>query len=275
MGKGVMSGVRLMNAEAPALQDWEVDHLRFTSFYRGEVPQAHVEGWWREIADSEERSVSLRPPDLMEHGPVGDDELALQWQGALKRVDWRLHQHKDETSPPAILSLGNLEAALERFTVFTDKWLASPTCPQSWRLALGAVLLLPVDTREEGYRILEPLLKDTVKLDPAGSSEFTYSINRRCKSSTIEGLQINRLGKWFVWVWQTKKIEVRGILQDGSPTPIVQQSDLGPKRLACRVDLDINTMPEYEGEFDTQAQRDILEELRALAVEMAERGDVP
>jgi hypothetical protein len=48
---------------------------------------------------------------------------------------------------------------------------------------------------------------------------------------------------------------------------------VSPHYYACRLELDINTIPEFQGVFERGQLHLILEELVNLAKEMAEHGD--
>lgn len=246
---------------------WEVDHLRLTSFPKEPLDIDEVEFWWRDLTGQKKRDVNLSPEGLIEQGVVEGQQLTFKFEES--RIDWLLQPVKGEDEPPrGVHSLGKLDDSLDRFLKLIEKWVDSRS-PVSDRIALGTVLLHPVDNKEEGYRHLQPFLEQWVKVDPEGSSELTYSINRRRNSSVVPGLQINRLAKWFVWVWKPFRIEVRV-----QPRPGITQSESGEARMACRADLDINTAPEFEGSFDKPQQKDILAELRSLLLEMAAKGDV-
>ncbi len=51
--------------------------------------------------------------------------------------------------------------------------------------------------------------------------------------------------------------------------------ELGPESRACRLELDINTVPESTVEIASNKTAELLREFQALASEIAERGDVP
>jgi hypothetical protein len=59
-----------------------------------------------------------------------------------------------------------------------------------------------------------------------------------------------------------------------SPSAPMQHS-VGPLYFACRLELDINTVPEFQGEFERGELSSIFQELVDFAVEIADRGDIP
>ncbi len=246
---------------------WEVDTIRFTSFASEELKARTVEQWWRGVTGLEDRQVNQRPNGpWVESGTINGEVLTFHLQN--QRIDWVLQPEKKDEDRDNIISLGELQPALDRFIQFIEKWFALEP-PMSNRIVLGAILLHPVETRQSGYRHLEQYLKDFVEIDAEGSSDFTYQINRCRKSKIITGLEINRLSKWFVWTW--KSVSVR--MQIFPPQQDFEQ-DIGEEKMACRLDLDINTAPEFEGKFDIDIQKKLLTELRSLLEEIAEKGDV-
>jgi len=245
---------------------WGVDTLRFTSFSADELSSRTVEQWWRDVTGMEDRQVVHQPSaPWVEWGTLDGQVLTLRWHD--DRIDWVLQPEKNDENRDTIVSLGLLKPSLDRFFQFTDKWFTLGP-PKSNRIVLGAILLNPVETRQEGYLSLEQYLKNSVKLDAEGSSDFTYQINRRRKSAVVPELDINRLTKWFVWTWKSVSIQMQIL-----PKQEIGQ-DIGEEKMACRLDLDINTAQETEGNFNIDIQKKLLIELRSLLEEIAEKGDV-
>jgi hypothetical protein len=134
--------------------------------------------------------------------------------------------------------------------------------PRIRRMAVGAVLLLPVGGRKEGYEQLQPYLS-SVTIDPVNSSDFVYRVNRKRASQLgISGLSINRLGQWNTVV--TKLL---------GPLTVPPDATL-PENHFCRIELDINTAPEYPDVLPEERLGDILSELVAAAKEIILQGDV-
>jgi len=91
--------------------------------------------------------------------------------------------------------------------------------------------------------------------------DFLYQYNRRRTSLTAPEVEINRLSKW---TW--------------APLGEVQVKDgklVHPLESACLLELDINTMPEFQGPLQQDRLAPLFEEMVELAVEIAQRGDVP
>jgi hypothetical protein len=257
-------------AEMPALNDWQVDTLRLTCFPIDPGKKHDADRWWRDVTGEERQNADINPVGMVEHGRLGDAVLAMQCGPEV--VNWIFQPYKDEEGDwNKILTLGALVPTLERFLPMMEKWLDLETVPIAKRLALGSVILLPVSNREDGYKLLQPLLSRSVRIDPVVSQNFLYQINRRRKSKVKEGLEINRLTKWFVWEWQPSKVQIHYDAKTGGGSKV----ELGDKLCACRMDLDINTVQEEKLGFDSTMQKHIIQELKELMIEIVREGDVP
>ena len=170
----------------------------------------------------------------------------------------------EEPAVGGIPELGAMTDALSVFREAMDRWLAKEQALPMLRLAFGAVLVMPVSNREEGYRQLSDYLP--FGLDPDGSSDFSYRINRPRESAVLGSeLRINRLSTWTVGVWTSAAIS---LAPSGLPPKPVDQ------RYACRLQLDINTSPVFPGELPQDRVPALFEELIELGTEIAANGDV-
>jgi hypothetical protein len=50
---------------------------------------------------------------------------------------------------------------------------------------------------------------------------------------------------------------------------------VGHKDFACRLELDINTVPDFQGELPRESFGQLLGELTELGQEIAQKGDIP
>jgi len=167
-----------------------------------------------------------------------------------------------ESSEAGFPTMGSLTQNLEWFISLARRWLALTTRPPLQRLAFGAVLEHPVGNRPEGYRYLSRVLP-AVTLDPDGSSDFLYQINRP-RNVTVPGLEIgvNRLSKWLV-----------AVLRIAIISPRLER--LGPEFFAARLELDVNTEQDFAGEFSETQVVAVFDELIRLGVEISNHGDIP
>ncbi len=105
-----------------------------------------------------------------------------------------------------------------------------------------------------------------VVIDPDGSSDLFYQINRPRPSATpIEGLRINRLTKWSVQIAQRLTVTL-------GPDGVVART-IGEEQ-ACRLELDINTAPTFSGMLPVEHLEQLLREMIDLGREIAQQGDV-
>ena len=126
---------------------------------------------------------------------------------------------------------------------------------------------MPVDNRKSGYELIANYLPN-VKLDPIGSSDFLYQINRTRNSQLgISDLEINRLSKWSVVKRGLARIDIlpeaRVSLFPSSET------------FSCRLELDVNTSGDYKNDIPSEKLADVFHELVDFAKEIALKGDIP
>ncbi|MSQ46812.1 MAG: hypothetical protein EXR78_00250 [Deltaproteobacteria bacterium] len=163
--------------------------------------------------------------------------------------------------------IGPLPESLNIFPQLMTRWLESRECPVTQRLAFGATLWQPVDDQQTGYRQLAAYLPGLqLALEGEGASDFLYQINRaRNSSSAIAGLRINRLSKWSVSFWAIAEL------------PLVPEARFRfhQKGTGCRLELDINTHPDFPGDLPQDQLGQIFNELVTLGQEIAREGDIP
>jgi len=259
---------RKMPSEAP-IAEWRVQQTRLTCF---PTPSAVLEGskWWECVVGQPPEEVISKPRngrricegavDIPETG-VGKLSLYLR----ADRIDWLLTSADDSEDEAAeVPTLGRFDSVVREFSAMARKWFDLPTCPSAQRLAFGAVLVSPVSDRPAGYKLLSEILP--VEIDPEGSSDFLYQINRpRDDVHGFRGLKINRLSKWSV---------MRRVQSTITLSPSGGQVVPAQMNTACRLELDINTAPDNTKDI----ARDRLDELFAGLVgfgrEIAEQGDV-
>jgi hypothetical protein len=122
----------------------------------------------------------------------------------------------------------------------------------------------PIADPVAGNRLLSQYLHD-VKIDIEGSTDLFYQINRRrCSTSDVPDLFVNRLSKW--------SLSTTGLLSlGGAPEEITIQA----RQFACRLELDINTVAEFPEELPHSRLSDLFDEFVRLSNEIAQEGDIP
>lgn len=248
------------------LAAWQAETLRLTAF-PSPAAQNTEAAWWTELVGEPPETSTSQPKkgERKEEGQFEGGKLRLRLQPA--RIDWLfLTIYELERGPEDFASIGPFPKVLDTFLRLMFKWFDLETCPPLRRLAFGATLYQPVDDRKAGYHQISAYLP-YVKLDPEGSSDFTYQINRpRDSTSGISGLTINRLSKWSVGTVQAMQFSLRGTSASYS---------LGGEYSACRLELDVNTKPDFQGDLTREQLPKVFKELVDLGVEIATQGDIP
>lgn len=208
----------------------------------------------------ETRTMKPREGVLVEEGIVQDGRLRLKIHPI--KIDWHYVVARPEKVEQGIPSLGTLSQALDLFVPLMRRWLKD-MCPRINRVAFGASIFQPVQDQKAGYETLGKYLP-AVKIDPIGSSDFLYRINRPRQLKTgIPGLKINRLTSWSVIRLESHLVAPQRVF--------VQDLNLR----ACYVELDISTAQDHEGELPGDKLTSILDELLSESKEIATEGEIP
>ena len=250
--------------------EWQSEILRFTVFPVAAAAKID-DAWWSSITGEKSESKTIQPNVLVESGPVQGGKYRVTLSCTPGRIDWLLSGNiAKEKAEEAVYPLaGNFTSAMEYFSTLVTKWL--PQLPDANRLALGAVMVCPVKTAAEGYGLFQPFLP-SLKLDPVGSSDFSYSINRPRRSSlSIAGLRINRLSKWAVV--HIQRIQFSAMV--GVAVAPVQQVDVKGAILVARLETDLSTTWESTDALPRGKLGAIWEELAKCNAEISQKGDIP
>jgi hypothetical protein len=248
--------------DAQAL-NWQVENLRLTAFPSPSTPFDLQANWWTDLTGEQPENTEHRARQgiLKQEGWYQDNLLVLLNQP--DRVNWLFAAPEvdEETILPII---GPFDDLLNIFQPLMLRWFELDTCPPLSRLAFGAVLLFPVDTRQLGYQQLDRLLP-YVDLSAEGISDFAYQINRpRDANTQIENLRINRLSKWRVFRLRQHFLTGHNIER------VLPAQEV----FACRLELDINTHQDFSGELPPEQLSEVFDELVNLGREIARDGDV-
>jgi hypothetical protein len=240
------------------LAPWQVGDLRLTAFPSLLVPvegRAKGKQWEELVGKKPEYAVSRNfDAEVEEYGPFLPNGR-FSYVRSPRGIQWMLERAPDPVRPrTSFLS----PQVITPFKELMCQWLID--CPPLQRLAFGVALYLPVKDRSEAYGELEKRLHLGLKYSDE-EGDFLYQYNRRRRSHSVPEVKINRLSKW---TWAPLG-EVR--VKDGKLVP--------PPESACLLELDINTMPEFQGTLPQDRYAPLFEEIVGLAVEIAERGDVP
>jgi len=243
------------------ITSWKIDTLRMTVFPPALVS---IEGqnWWSDVTGDTPEISSLEQKKSIQKVVGPYDEGSLTFQLAPFRLDWVWGPAIDPDRIGEFQNIGSFPEACAKFKRLMLKWFELQNVPKIKRLALGVVAILPAGDRKSSYMQLAAYLP-RVQIDIENSSDFLYQVNRaRDSKSGVSELKLNRLSKWGA-VKTT-------LLANIGPTAIT-----GAVKHACRLELDINTAGEFPREIEKREAPKVLEELFALAEEIATKGDVP
>jgi hypothetical protein len=252
------------NGSLPPVDVWQAQTMRVTVFPT-EVVSLEPSSWWDKVVGVPPEAVGSRPKvgQFQARGDFEGRQLVLQIQPG--RVEWilgPLAKAVDEES--TLPSLGSFSEVLQSLSKVVVSWL--PQAPALQRFAFGAILTQPVDNVLAGYALLQKYLASSVRLDPESSSDFFYQINRpRPSRTTIAGLRLNRLTKWSVQVVRRMTMTIG---TEGGATRALGQD------AACRLELDMNTAPDFTGALPADQLGSLLQELIDLGREIAQKGDI-
>jgi hypothetical protein len=248
----------------PGPEVWRAQNLRLIAF--PQTPQFAVQqDWWRGLTGADPETIVERrqKQEREESGPFQGTTLTLGFD--LLRIQWTASPRLDAENfnfVEQLPAIGPFMGRKDWFRTLMERWL--PHCPPIHRLAFAASLLQSVESHETGYRILDRYLR-WVDIDPQ-SSEFLYRINRRRASGTgIPGLMLNRLSTWVV----AKFAVLVRVIEGGHPEQQVQPAE----SFACAVELDINTVSDFQGFLPQADLVHLFAELVEAGVEIATQGD--
>ena len=245
------------------LSEWKAQNLRITLFIgKGSVPQGP--DLWNQIVGEDPEKIELRPREGGATAQGLVDERALSLKLEPSRIDWNSSQVPSAEADGFAEELQDYQTAIRAFLSRMDKgWLSDFGGVK--RLAFGAVLFLPATDKDTGYATLNKYLP-SVDLS-TDSSEFFYQINRRRPSTVAPELEINRLSKWSVAIFAKSALAIN-----------LEESDvhmsLGAQSSACRLELDINTVPKEGTDLPSDKVGDLFHELVSLAEKIVVKGDV-
>jgi hypothetical protein len=244
----------------PPWEAWRVESLRVTTF-PSEVVSTDQLNWWDNFVGLPPETVVSRPKtgQYQAHGDFEGRRLVLQVQPG--RIEWNMSPilKADEETVPY---LGPLPEVLASFLKVVTAWL--PHAPALSRLGFGGVVVQPVADVRSGYLLLQQYLP-ALPMDPDGSSDLFYQINRPRPSGQVANLRMNRLSRWSVQVAQQVTLTL------GSTDVVTRAFNL---QASCRLELDINTAPDF-GILPATALGNLLLETIDLGREIASDGDIP
>ena len=244
---------------------WDVENLRLTVFHTTDAP---IPGLWELVVGISPESSDSRPREhvLQEQGSAGENRLLLV--GQRRRLDWNLLPNttavatsREDGSPPTLTVTDQTISILRKAL-----GVSLQRVQQVPRLALGVTLMQRAANLDEGMNQLAGCLPHLDLGGQAGGTDFVYQINRRRQSSYAPHVQINRLAKWQLEMYQSGTLLV-------SPAQGARWENAQPGHISKLV-LDINTAAENNA-ISSNKMLGIFDELVELAREIAAKGDIP
>lgn len=244
----------------PDPEVWQAQNLRLISFPI-EPQNTTPQNWWRDLIGTDRETRTEKRAEVTEQGVVEGVSLALSID--LLRLQWTAAPNRSANEvPEGPPTIGSFLNRADWFRQYMHRWLEMS--PPINRLGFAGRLLLPVETREAGYQMIDRYLR-WVDIDPQ-STDLLYRINRKVLSRTGSSeLYINRLMTWSVGQFS--------IVIHAEVGQAAQQQTLSQTQ-ACLLELDINTAPNPSGgELMRNQLTQLFDELVDLGVEIATRGD--
>lgn len=243
--------------DLPSLSEWQGTLFRLTAFPAPDFVIGE-QNWWEEFVGDlpEQKTTQPKTGEITEQGEFHNGILVLNMLPT--RINW-LYAAPDQQilTTKRLPTLGQVDEEVKIFVNIMNTWLEQSS-PHLIRLAFGARMILPADSREMAYTTLSQFLP--FGLDSQNSSNFLYRINRKRPSeSGFSELTINRLSTWAVIRFQMGQVG----------------NSLATEQFVSQLELDINTVPEFDGVFENDVLSNLFSELVELGLEIAEKGDIP
>jgi hypothetical protein len=242
-----------------AFDEWLPENLRLTVFPTAES-LSKPEEWWKAVTGGEpdQVSISKQKGTSSLDGPYGGGKLFLR--SAVDRIDWLLAPTESTIEHLVLLgtpnSIGPMEETFAAFSAAAQKWFGLADSPGVNRMALGAILGHPVEDQKQAYLDLMDYIPVRVSPD---SSDLVFQINPPpVGSKIVQGLTFNRLSKWMaaqLTVVASPNVPP-GVALMG--VPLQQTTSV---QLTVRLELDVNTVPTFQGPIPREQLGSVFGEL--------------
>lgn len=239
---------------------WEAESLRFTAFPPLSV-SFEIQPLWGRLVGRSPEEVSERPQQglRIETGALGERQLVVSQLPSRLDIVLGAKAGIANTLEIPFISLGAYESAVEPHATLIRKWLS--TAPAVGRIAYAPIVLCRVNSKEEGYRLLQQLLPQ-LPIDPVNSQDLVWQINRPRSSKVVSEVKIYRLQRWTVL--RRQKLDFVSAPAQTTVIPTMQED-------AVRLELDISTEP--PGPLPSEALTGLFDELLDSAHEIMVSGD--
>jgi len=240
---------------------WNAQLLRLTLFLHAPIDGS---GLWRSIVGEDPSVDENRPREGVRQitGQL-EEGRALQVTVTSERLDVILVPTPPELVAAPAPVIGEVREALGRFDGVLSAWLGTVDFPVL-REAFGLVSLLPTPDRDTAYERLAALVP-SVRYDAANTREVVYQVNRPQASRALPRTTLNRITKWSAMVLRNMMIPAAGV-------PIAGAEH---HHHCVRCECDNSTPADRTEPLPVGSLKVIYEELRDMALQNLERGEMP
>jgi hypothetical protein len=244
---------------------WQAQALRLTLFLSAPLELGVAATFWQTAVGADPEIDDNRPRESIRRQAGPFEDWYLETLIAPARVDWVLAPKVDDPQSGAQPYFESLDKAMGAFTAAGRRWLAIGS-PSIHRLAVGAVLLMPVANTKAAYQKLDDMLA-VVRVDPDHSLDFFYQINWPRASRAVREVTLNRLTRWTAIGIRSLNLQVDDNQASIQPAP----SD---GRHYCRLECDHSTQAWQTEPFASIDLDELFQELCEMVQENAKHGEV-
>jgi hypothetical protein len=239
----------------------QAETLRFSAFPPPAVAFEPAPLWERLLGAPPEE-IQERPQVGLrnEFGKINENHLFVTQQTARFDIIYAMHPDKMALTG-ALVTIGAYEGTAQFLSSIVKNWLK--IAPTVGRLAYAPNVVYPAPSHEASYELLQKLLP-RLPIDPVNSAGMLWQINRPRRSKVLPELVINRLTKWSAIKTEHVQMPLQAkgeIVPSGSPI------------FAARIEIDVNTEPTIP--IPAESLQSLFDELRTIAEELMQSGDIP
>jgi hypothetical protein len=238
--------------------NWQIESIRVTAFVNGQLNPSMLETWLEKVSENSPSKISKTPSSFVGVSRSTAGFLRINWTA--NRLDVILSSEE----PQSVQAIAPISEVTSLFSRIVERVPEIGELALIDRLALGLVLSFQVPSESEGFKILSSSI---VGLNlPESARDFLYRVNHPCGSSTVIDLNINRLATWSISKVQVIQVHIKS---DGTQ----DQQTISEAPLAIRLELDINTDQAVQLAADLEKLRNLLDELKQIALVVASDGE--
>ncbi len=235
---------------------WLTQQVRVTVFFPSRLAQPPAVPSWQQLAGAEPEQTLRRPGVQLEIGPYGNGRLQVARQLPL-RADL-VYTPSPAREGADLANLGPPPDAVASTADLARRFATSVGAVV--RLAVGVQAFYPTESLESAHNEL-PRLLPLHQLDLRGVSEFLMQINRPRPSQALDGVMINRIGKWL-----PAQVTLTALDETGRAGRVSMLSGV-------QVETDVSTDAERDESLDADHVPALLQELFSRSLEIIEAGD--